>query len=349
MLNIEPLFQGFSTPLLLIAIGLALAALAETADRLVEAASRLAERLGMPTVVVGATIVALGTTMPEFAVSVLAAWSGKPGLALGNAVGSIIADTGLIFGLCALIAPLPASRFILMRQGRVQLGSAVLLAAFCYASFAIWGQTAVLGRSAGIVFLLLLFAYMRVSVSWSKSYRADHDADAEAACTPRSTPNTLVSVISIVAALGVLALASDVLIDAVTVLAVRVGVPQVVIAATLVAFGTSLPELIVGVTAVRKGQLDLVVGNVIGADILNVLFVIGASALAVPLPMIDPSAHPPEIFLVVHLPTMLVVLGVFRMLTHWAVGRGKFSRWSGLSLVIIYLAYIAVQSVFTLS
>ncbi len=345
MLSLEPLFQGFSTPLLLLVICTALAVLAKAADRLVESASALAEGLGMPSVIVGATIVALGTTMPEFAVSVLAAWSGKAGLALGNAVGSVLADTGLIFGLCALLAPLPANRFLLMRQGRVQLGAGLLLALFCYVSFAVSGPAATLGRASGLVLLALLLVYMRVSISWSRSYQAEECRHHTLGSVGGFSWRSATTAAAIVAGLAVLAVSSDILIDAVTVFALRLGVPQVVIAATLVAFGTSLPELIVGITAVRKGQLELVVGNIIGADILNVLFVIGASALAVPLPLIDPAAQPPELFLVLHLPAMILVLAAFRVFTLLAVGPGKFSRWMGLALLVIYLSYVMIQSV----
>ena len=124
-------FQAQSQILLLVVLVASLAVVAKGADVLVEGAAGSAYRLGMPKVIVGATIVSLGTTSPEFAVSVMAAWSGDAGLALGNAVGSIIADTGLIFGLGCLLTVLPADRFVLSRPGWVPFGSAVLLAAIC--------------------------------------------------------------------------------------------------------------------------------------------------------------------------------------------------------------------------
>jgi cation:H+ antiporter len=116
-----------------------------------------------------------------------------------------------------------------------------------------------------------------------------------------------------------------------------------VIAATLVAFGTSLPELVVGITSVLKGHKEILVGNVIGADILNVLFVVGASATAAPLPILDPEAKIPRILLYVHVPTMLLILVLFRLFIMRATRQGSFQRWYGVPLVLIYVGYTVLQ------
>ena len=141
------------------------------ADWLVEGASGLAYRVGMPKVIIGATIVSLGTTSPETAVSVVAAFDGNAGLALGNAVGSIIADTALIFGVGCMLAPLPADKFVLSRQGWVQFGSAALLAAACYGLYAMHGDEAVIGRPIGLFLLALLVWYLWISVRWARQHR----------------------------------------------------------------------------------------------------------------------------------------------------------------------------------
>ena len=145
--------------------------------------------------------------------------------------------------------------------------------------------------------------------------------------------------------LAMVLLGGDALVSAVTELALRLGVPDVVIAATLVAAGTSLPELIVGITSLRKGHPELLVGNVIGADVLNVLFVIGLSALAKPLPIVEPGTAWPTVFLDLHLPTMLAMLVLFRVYIFRAVRVGWFSRWMGAPLVAMYVAYVALQLV----
>jgi cation:H+ antiporter len=334
--------------LLLFCVG-AILVLGKGADWLVDGAAALAYRMGLSKVIVGATIVSLGTTSPEAAVSVMAAWSGQPGLALGNAVGSIIADTGLIFGIGCMIAVLPADRYLLARQGWVQFGSAALLAAIAYGSWIVLGDQAVLGRWVGVLFLVLLVAYMAVSVRWS--HRDPEDApfvvpdDApDPAQAARRSAAFLVALL--VVGLTLVLLASRTLIGSVTELAeAHWHIPQVVIAATLVAFGTSLPELVIGLASVVKGHREILVGNVIGADILNVLFVIGASAVAAPLPILDPAAKLPAIALQVHIPSMLIILVLFRVFIFTASGRGEFRRWQGIPLVALYVAYVVIQFV----
>ncbi len=332
-------FDPLPMILLLSIAAVAIAGLIRGAGWLVDGAAGLAYRLGISKVIVGATVVSLGTTSPEAAVSVMAAWSGQAGLALGNAVGSIIADTGFIFGLGCLAAVLPADRFVLSRQGWVQFGAGLLLAALCYGAFLARGDQAALGRPVGVLLLALLVAYMIVSVRWSRQHPMGE--------VPPATGHRALGVLAglMVVGLGLVILSSRVLICSVTVLAVRWGVPEVVIAATLVAMGTSLPELVVGITSIAKGHRELLVGNVIGADVLNVLFVIGASAVAARLPVVEVGASVPRIFLYLHLPTMIVILLLFRLYIFAANRRGVFRRWYGLPLVVIYVGYVIAQFV----
>ena len=322
-------------------IAVALFVLARAADALVKGASALAYRSGVPKVIIGATIVSLGTTSPEAAVSVMAAWAGKPGLALGNAVGSVVADTALIFGLCCTLTTVRADRFVLQRQGWIQFGSGVLLAALCYSAWYTSGESAALGRPVGAVLLILLALYLLVSIRWSREY----DSAGIEESTVGHVSTVAKSIALVVCGLVVVVLSSHVLIEGVSELALRLGLSRVVIAATIVAFGTSLPELMVGLSAVRHGHADLLVGNVIGADILNILFVIGASAIAAPLPIIDSTSAIPTLFLILHLPTMLLVLALFRLYIFRAVRVGSFSRWMGAPLLAIYVLYCVVQFV----
>ena len=145
----EAVFVGLPQWALLAIAAAALAVLSLGADRLVDGAVGLSFRFGLPQVIVGATVVSLGTTSPECAVSVMAAWQGDAGLALGNAIGSVIADTGLIFGIGCLLRSLPADRFTLARQGWIQIGAGVLLAGGCYAAYAWSGPQAALPRGFG--------------------------------------------------------------------------------------------------------------------------------------------------------------------------------------------------------
>ncbi len=334
----QAIFDPLPTGLLLLFTAMATALLVKGADWLVEGAAGLALRLGISKVIVGATVVSLGTTSPEAAVSVMAAWAGQPGLALGNAVGSVIADTGLIFGMGCLIARLPADRFVLNRQGWVQFGAALILAGLCYGAFLSHGDAATLGRGVGVLLLGLLVAYMVISVRWSREHPASGAAEV-----PRTVHRG--SELAAFIAIGLLLViaSSRVLVCSVSVVALRWGVPQVVIAATLVALGTSLPELVVGITSIVKGHKELLVGNVIGADVLNIFFVIGASAAAASLPIVEEGSTVPRIFLYLHLPTMIVVLLLFRGFIFSACRHGYFRRWFGIPLVLIYAAYIVAQ------
>jgi cation:H+ antiporter len=341
---------------LLLTSAVAIALLGKGADWLVDGASGLAYRMGISKVIVGATIVSLGTTSPEAAVSVVAAWSGQPGLALGNAIGSIIADSGLIFGLGCLIAVLPADRFVLARQGWVQFGSGMLLALVCYGAWWMSGADATIGRSVGVLFLLLLACYLAVSIRWSRQHPhgepfqgAEERSAAHGAAGPAvaSRPAPLLAGLCLIG-LTLVIVSSHILVQSVTELAeAHWHVPKVVIAGTLVALGTSLPELVIGVASIMKGHREILVGNVIGADILNVLFVIGASAVAAPLPIIESGSSLPMIALYLHVPTMILILVLFRLFIHSATRTGYFRRWYGVPLVAIYVVYAALQYIIT--
>ncbi|MEM8782811.1 MAG: sodium:calcium antiporter [Planctomycetota bacterium] len=322
------------------------------ADWLVEGAAGIAKKLGMPEVVVGATIVSLGTTSPEMAVSVLAAFGGQAGLALGNGVGSIIADTGLIFGVGLLMCALPADRFVLSRQGWVQFGSALLLSAICYGLWAFQGDAATITRPVGVLLTLLLVAYLVISVKWAKQHPSGEPHvvvegdEAKSDKAEHAEKHGLPFLVGIgLLGLAIVVFAGDALVQSVSVGAERAGIPKAVVASTIVALGTSLPELVTGLTAIRKGHPELLVGNVIGADILNVLFVIGFSALAAPLPIIDlnPDTTYPAIFLLLPVPTMMLMLLYMRLCIFRATEKGRFEKWMGWPLVISYVAYLALS------
>jgi len=327
--------------ILLLVTAIGVATLIKGASWLVEGASGIAYRFGISKIIVGATIVSLGTTSPEAGVSVMAAWSGDAGLALGNAIGSVIADTALIFGLGCLIAKLPADAFILKRQGWVQFGSAVLLAVICYGAWWMQGDAAQIGRPIGALLLLLLVIYMWISVRWSRA----HPMPQEPGLDPATAAHTPLAQLIGAVALGlvIVLLASRVMVLSVSELAENHWhVPQVVIAATVVALGTSLPEMVIGLTSVLKGHREILIGNVIGADVLNVLFVVGASAVAAPLPILDEGS---PIMLWVHLPAMLLTLLLFRVFIVGACRTGSFQRWQGVPLILLYVAYTVIQFV----
>ncbi len=321
---------------LLLAIVLCLYVLSKGADYMVDGAANLALRTGLSRIVIGATIISLGTTMPEAFVSVLAAWTGNPGLALGNGVGSIICDTGLIFGLMCMISRVPVKRYILDRTGWVQVGSATLLVLISVAAYVASGGQPVLGRWVGILLLALLAAYLFSAYLWSKRsldlQDAEDDQEAEWG-TGRSVWMLLLGLLGVI-------VGSRVLVPCAAVGAARIGVPQDIIAATLVAFGTSLPELMTAISAVRRGHPQIMVGNVVGADVLNCLFVIGAAATARPL------AVPPNFFSF-HFPAMLIILYAFRLFIFMNKD-GWFKHWQGAFIFGTYIVYLVLQYAFNL-
>jgi len=292
--------------LLAVMIIASLGVLAKAADWLVDEAVVLSERSGIPKVVVGATIVSLGTTSPEAAVSVVAALEGSPGLALGNAVGSVICDTGLILGIACLIAPLHLDRRVVNRQGWIQLGAAAALILGCFpwgAPETVFENGGRLPQWVGFAFLAALVVYIWQSIRWARGEMislAEHEKDLGS--------STVVVVSKLLGALFLVVGSATVLIPAVEEAARRMQVPDSIIAATMVAFGTSLPELVTAVTAARRGHGELAVGNVIGADILNVLFVSGAAA-AVTAGGLQAG---PRFFMLLF-PVMIFVLLVFRI------------------------------------
>ena len=305
---LEALFSDMNALLIAGVIVFSIMVLGKSADWLVDSAVSLSERSRVPKVVIGATVVSLGTTAPEAAVSVLAAIQGRPGLALGNAVGSIICDTGLILGLASLIAPLRLNRTIVNRQGWIQLVAGLALVIFSLplsspATALLSGGN--LPQRVGFIFLAALTVYIYLSIRWARS---DSDGWLPEELERDFSDTTGIIVFKLVGSLLVVLAAATVLIPAVAEAARRVSIPESIIAATLVAFGTSLPELVTAIRASVRGHGELAVGNVIGADILNVLFVAGAAAAVTPTGLV---AEPH--FFKVLFPTMIFILLVFRV------------------------------------
>ncbi|MDG2170959.1 MAG: calcium/sodium antiporter [Opitutales bacterium] len=327
---------GQSTPLLFAILAIMVLLLAKGADSLVDKAVEISHSAGVPKALIGATIVSLGTTLPEASVSVFAAIEGNPGMALGNAVGSIICDTGLILGLGALIKPLPLDRRVVNRQGWIQVGSGVLLILVCLPYSHLSGMFSAGGRMiqvAGFLFVGLLGVYF----FWS--YRTAMKAENRESNgkDEKLTWQTITKDLLIMAgAIAVVILTSKVLIICAEELAHRLNVPESVIAASLVAFGTSLPELVTVLSSIRKGQGELAIGNIIGADILNVLFVAGAAAAVTPAGLAVPKD-----FFATHFPVMLALLIIFRI--GIKVCDTHLSRWVGGLLVGTYLAFLLLN------
>ena len=305
---ITELANGLPSLALFAIIAVTLYTLGKGADWLVDEAVILSTRWGLGKAVIGATIVSIGTTTPEAAVSVLSALQGKPGLALGNAVGSIICDTGLILGLASLIAPLPLNRQLASRLSNVQVGAGILLVLGCFpwtSPAKVFTQGGTLPQLVGVVFVVLLALYIYQSIRWASATGANPENGEEAVEVEEASG--VGTLLKLIGSIAIIVVSAQILIPTVSIMAERIGVPKHIISATLVAFGTSLPELVTAITAVRRGHGELAVGNIIGADILNVLFVAGVSASAT-----QGGLQADGQFFQFLFPAMLFILIVFR-------------------------------------
>lgn len=304
----------------LLAFVAGLAALYWGAEWLVEGASRLARGYGISPAIVGLTVVAFGTSTPELVVSVLAAARGNGALAVGNVVGSNIANLALILGVSALIRPVAARRPLLLRDLPVMIGLGgvfLLLGADGRISPAEGGL--LLAAFAAYLGLLLWEVRSGAAPGWLASERVEGDRSAR-------------SILLALAGLAGLVAGAQLLVGAAVVIARALGASEVVIGLTLVAIGTSVPELATSVVGALRGRAELVLGNVVGSNIFNTSLVLGASALPGSLP-ISPAV------LRVEAPLMI---GFGLLVLPFALTRRRIGRWEGGALLVGYMAFVAL-------
>lgn len=309
-------------------IFISLYVLGKAADFLVDEAITLSAMWRIPKAIVGATIVSLGTTIPEVTVSAMAAMNGNSDLALGNAIGSIITNTTLILGLAALIGKVPVDKGLMKKQGGMLIFSTLLLSVVSLPIFSASNQGLV-SRKMGLMFLVLLVIYLYISINSTKNQMNDMEEVLE-------KRSNLVQLLRLFGGVLLVILSSKVLIPSVEITATRIGIPESVIAATLVAFGTSVPELMTSLTAVKKGHGELAVGNVIGANILNILFVVGGAAVISKEGLLFSS-----LYFKLQVPMMLltsVVLYVIGMNKE-----GRLRKKDGAILLGAYILYIVLN------
>ena len=338
---IEHLIVGLPSVALFLIVAVMLYTLGKGADWLVDEAVQLSTQWGLGKAVIGATIVSIGTTTPEAAVSVLSAIQGELGLALGNAVGSIICDTGLILGLASLIAPLSFNRALASRLSNVQVSAGILMVLACFpwsSPAKVFSEGGRLHQYIGIVFIVLLGLYVWQSIRWAGAIKTSSEYDEE---TEHKESNTFLTLLKLIGSIAIVVVSAQILIPTVKTLAIRFNVPEEIIAATLVAFGTSLPELVTAITAVRRGHGELAVGNIIGADILNVLFVAGVSAAATPTGLQASGKFFQFLF-----PAMVIILIVFRIGIF--VSGSQLKRPFGVVLVATYILVTVLSYIFSI-
>lgn len=320
--------------LLLLLAGLAL--LLTGGEALVRGASALARRLGISTMVIGLTVVAFGTSAPELAVSVSAAVSGSGDIAFGNVVGSNIANVALLLGVTALLAPIAVASDIVAREVPMLLLASIALVVVSQDAWIDGAAADAITRGDGLVLLLLFSIFLYYTARGTLLARRQDALLVEArAEAPGLVAEGSVRVALLLVGYGLLGLVlgGDLLVDAASAIARGLGVPEVVIGMTVVAVGTSLPELATCIAAARKNEPDLAVGNIIGSNLFNILFVLPVAALAHPLPVPAGSAFDLGSMTVLALALVPIVLTDSRRIT----------RGEGGLLVAAYAGFLAWQ------
>ena len=312
-------------PVLLFIVGLL--CLIKGGDWFVDGATGIARRFHVPELLIGATVVSIGTTLPEVMVSTTSALTGHGEIAYGNAIGSVICNAALIAAITVAVRPGKVDPKTL----RVPVAFFFAAAAvYCFAAYGMGRFT----RPLGLLMLAMFAAYMVANVWQMKNAPAEPEHEEELMSLGRI-------VLRLVVGATLIALGANLLVDNGTIIAQALGVPESVIALTFVALGTSLPELVTAITSLMKGHSDLSLGNVVGANVFNLVLVSGVSVALAPFD-IPQSA---TLFginssLVLELPVMLLVM---ILLTIPALVRGRLSRVQGVALLCIYAAFCAVQ------
>lgn len=331
----DTIISNQNLPVLIIIFVLSLVVLSKATDLLIDHAVTLSRDFGISEIAIGATIVSLGTTLPELSTATVAVLQGTPDFALGNAIGSVITNTALVLGVGSLAGSIPVLRTIANRLPFL-VGALLLLVVgslrFLDGDFL--QSAGHLPRVIGLLFLLAVPLYLFTSFR-NASNHAEYldDEDSKQINTGEVIKEASIILISAAA----VAFSATTLVSTVSTIAARLGVSEAIIAGTIVAFGTSLPELSTTIASARKGYGALAMGNVLGANILNLLLVLGVSISLSP-----GGLSVPAIFYQVHFPIALLVVG---LLSYFIFNTRKMeiSKREGWILLIIYLVYLSLN------
>ena len=289
--------------------------LTKGADWFVDGSSALAFRLGIPQLVIGLTIVAMGTSAPEAAVSITSALKGNEGITVGNVVGSNIMNILLILGIASIIVPLAVQKSTRMIEIPYMIAITVL--------FGVLGYTGeMVTRVEGGILWIAFLIYLGYLLWMAKKGREDNEPDEKQKSLPVQLLMILIGLICIV-------LGSDFVVDGATEIAKVIGISERIIGLTIVAFGTSLPELVTSIAAARRGNADIAIGNIVGSNVFNILFVAGTSAL------ISPIVFESKFVLDTAVATATAVL----LLVCVCNKEGKLKRSGGIIMLAAYAAY----------
>ena len=296
------------------------------ADFFVEGSSSVAKKFNVPSLIIGMTIVAMGTSLPELAVSVTAAITGNNTLAVSNVSGSNIFNLMVVCGACALFAPLTIEKNTLMKEFPFSIVCAGLLVVLGFIGMK-------LGRVDGIIFLVIFVAYLLWMIYSAKKARSEGDKfeteEEEMAEEIKILPMWK-CLLYIVGGMIAIKFGGDFVVNGASSIAAGFGLSQTLIGLTIVALGTSLPELVTSIVAARKNEVDMAVGNAVGSNIFNILMVLGISSAISPVALIRENIID------------IVLLMVFSVMVWIFAGtRKKIERKEGIIMVVVYLVYCA--------
>lgn len=291
------------------------------ADWLTDGSVSLAERMGIPQIVIGLTVVAMGTSMPEFFVSLTSAVNGTPDLAVGNVVGSNTFNTLFIVGVAAMVAPITIQKVTLRKDMPFALIASTLLLMMCL--------DREISRLDALAMFILFIVFMVFTIRGSQGDGPSESGEASASGEPKKTMTPLRALLLVAAGLAALVLGSNVFVDNASAIAHSLGVSDAVIGLTIVACGTSLPELATSVVAARRGNSGIAIGNVLGSNVFNILMIIGLTGLVSPMTIKG-------------ITTADLAVMVVSMMLLWlfAFTKCRVERWEGLVMAVLFVAYL---------
>lgn len=316
--------------ILLLAVGFAF--LVKGADFFVEGSSSIAKKLKVPPIIIGLTIVAMGTSLPETAVSVTASLVQNNELAVSNVVGSNIFNLMFVIGVCSILTPIMVQKATVVRDIPLSLGCALFLLVLGISGLGDkTGMT--LGHADGVIFLIVFAGYIFTMVRSAMKARAvgqKVEIEGVEECDNMKELSYGKSILFLIVGAAAIAFGGDLTVDTASRIAIELGMSQTLVGLTIVSIGTSLPELVTSVVAARKNEVDMAVGNAVGSNIFNILMVLGISSAISPVALIRENIID------------IVLLMVFSIMVWIFAGtRKKIERKEGIIMVVVYLVYCA--------
>lgn len=291
------------------------------ADFFVDGSSAVAKKLKVPSLIIGMTIVAMGTSLPECAVSVTASLAGSNGLAIGNAIGSNIFNLMVVCGLCALFCPVAIQKSTLLKEFPFSVAIALLLLVFGLTGW-------VVSRWEGVILLVLFVSFLVWMVFSAKKQQKEGLLQEEEGSGKQLS--VLLCILYILGGAAAIAVGGNLVVDSASDLAKLLGMSDTLVGLTVVALGTSLPELATSVAAARKNELDMALGNVIGSNIFNILFVLGIAIVISPLT-----------FAMENIIDIAILCGMSLVVWLFCQKRKKLVRWHGVIMLLLYAGFLA--------